>query len=43
MEDGARVLGNVEITPKAVTLAVNSEPRAERGRALLEAALSGLV
>ena len=43
MEDGARVLGNVEITPKAVTLAVNSERRAEHGRALLEPALSGLV
>jgi hypothetical protein len=43
MEDGARVLGNVEITPKAVTLSVNSERRAERGRALLEPALRGLV
>jgi hypothetical protein len=43
MDDGARVLGNVEITPKAVTLSVNSERRAERGRALLEPALSGLV
>ena len=43
MEDGARVLGNVEITPKAVTLAVNSERRAEHGRALLEPALRGLV
>jgi len=43
MDDGARVLGNVEITPKAVTLSVNSERRAERGRAMLEPALSGLV
>jgi hypothetical protein len=43
MEDGARVLGNVEITSKAVTLLVNSETRAERGRALLEPALRRLV
>ena len=43
MDDGARVLGNIEITPKAVTLSVNSERRAERGRALLEPALRGLV
>ncbi len=35
MDDGARVLGTVEIVPKAVTLSVNSERRAERGRALL--------
>ena len=43
MEDGARVLGTVEITPKAVTLSVNSERRAERGRTLLERGLRGLV
>ncbi|MBV8578520.1 MAG: hypothetical protein JOZ58_26240 [Acetobacteraceae bacterium] len=43
MDDGAHVLGTVEITPKAVTLSVNSERRAERGRALVEPALSGLV
>jgi hypothetical protein len=43
MDDGARVLGNIEITPKAVTLSVNSERRAERGRTLLEPALRGLV
>ena len=35
MDDGARVLGTIEIVPKAVTLSVNSERRAERGRALL--------
>ena len=42
-DDGAIVLGNVELTPKAVTLSVNSEARAARGRALLELVLAGLV
>jgi hypothetical protein len=43
MNDGAIVLGNVELTAKAVTLSVNSEARAARGRALLEPVLAGLV
>jgi hypothetical protein len=40
---GATVLGNVEITTRAVTLSVNSQGRATRGQAMLEAALGGLV
>ncbi|MCZ8043681.1 MAG: hypothetical protein O9330_14485 [Beijerinckiaceae bacterium] len=36
MDSGATVLGNVEITGKAVTLAVNSQGRAARGQAMLE-------
>ena len=43
MDDGAIVLGNVELTANAVTLSVNSEARAARGRALLESVLAGLV
>lgn len=43
MDDGAVVLGNVEINDKAVTLSVNSEARSERGRAMLEPVLAGLV
>ena len=43
MDDGAIVLGTVELTAKAVTLSVNSEARAARGRALLEPVLAGLV
>ena len=43
MDDGAIVLGNVELTAKAVTLSVNSEARAARGRALLEPVLARLV
>lgn len=43
MDDGAIVLGNVEIGDKAVTLSVNSQARSERGRAMLEPALAGLV
>lgn len=43
MDDGAIVLGNVEISDKAVTLSVNSQARSERGRAMLEPALAGLV
>lgn len=43
MEDGATVLGDVEIADRKVSLSVNSESRAERGRALLEPALQGLV
>lgn len=43
MDDGAIVLGNVEITAKTVTLSVNSQGRAARGQAMLEPALTGLV
>jgi hypothetical protein len=43
MDDSAIVLGNVELTAKAVTLSVNSEARVARGRALLESVLAGLV
>ena len=43
MEGGAVVLGTVEISGRKVILSVNSEARAERGRALLEPALQGLV
>jgi hypothetical protein len=43
MDSGATVLGNVEITGKAVTLSVNSQGRATRGQAMLEEALEGLV
>ncbi|HBK93306.1 MAG TPA: hypothetical protein DDZ68_16725 [Parvularcula sp.] len=43
MDDGAIVLGNVEISAKAVTLSVNSARRADRGRAMLEPVLAGLV
>jgi hypothetical protein len=43
MDDGAIVLGAVELMANAVTLSVNSEARAARGRALLEPVLTGLV
>lgn len=43
MDSGATVLGNVEITGKAVTLSVNSQGCATLGQAMLEAALGGLV
>jgi hypothetical protein len=43
MDDGAIVLGNIELTAKEVTLSVNSEARAKRGQALLEPVLAGLV
>jgi hypothetical protein len=39
----AIVLGAVELTANAVTLSVNSEARAARGRTLLEPVLTGLV
>jgi hypothetical protein len=42
-DDGAIVLGAVELTANAVTLSVNSEARAARGRTLLEPVLTGLV
>src|SRR5271166_4573392 len=40
---GAIVLGSVELTANTVTLSVNSEARAARGRTLLESVLPGLV
>jgi hypothetical protein len=43
MDDGAIVLGAVELTANAVTLSVNSEARAARGRTPLEPVLKGLV
>mgnify|MGYP001232416955 CR=1 FL=1 len=43
MDDGATVLGNVELRGRVLTLSVNSEPRSVRGRALLEPVLAGLV
>jgi hypothetical protein len=43
MEDGATVLGNIEIKPGFVVLIVNSATRAERGTALLRRALGDLV
>ena len=43
MEHGAIVLGTLELKDRTLTLHVNSEPRAERGRAMLEHLLEGLV
>jgi hypothetical protein len=43
MEDGAVVLGNVELKGRALLLSVNSASRATRGTALLQAALGDLV
>jgi hypothetical protein len=43
MEDGSIVLGNVEIKGRRISLMVNSQARASRGRAMLDAALAGLV
>jgi hypothetical protein len=43
MEHGATVLGTLELKGRTLTLQVNSEPRAERGRAMLEPLLEGLV
>jgi hypothetical protein len=43
MEHGAIVLGTLELKDRTLTLHVNSEPRAERGRAMLEPLLEGLV
>ncbi|MGH8291522.1 MAG: hypothetical protein ACREV7_21470 [Steroidobacteraceae bacterium] len=43
LDDGSLVLGTVEIKDKTLTLSVNSEPRAEQGRALLDPLLKGLV
>jgi hypothetical protein len=43
LEDGAVVLGNVELKGRALLLSVNSASRASRGTALLQAALGDLV
>jgi hypothetical protein len=43
LDDGAMVLGTVELVGRKVILSVNSEARAERGRTLLEPALHELV
>ena len=43
MEDGRIVLGTIELRDCLVLLSVNSDARAERGRALLTTALAGLV
>ena len=43
MDDGAIVLGAIELTANAVKLSVNSEARAARGRTLLDPVLTGLV
>lgn len=43
MEDGSVVLGNIELKERTLLLSVNSAARAERGRAMLEGALGGLL
>ena len=43
MDDGGIVLGNIELKGKTLTLAVNSEAREARGRALIEPLLTGMV
>jgi hypothetical protein len=43
MDDGALVLGNVELKDQALILSVNSQARADRGRALLSEVLDGFV
>lgn len=43
MDDGALVLGTVEIQGRRLAMAANSRARVERGRALLAPALAGLV
>jgi hypothetical protein len=43
MENGARVLGNVELKGRALHLSTNSTARAERGTALMQEALGDLV
>ena len=43
MDDSAIVLGTIELGTKTVTLSVNSEARATRGRAMLEPVLAGLA
>lgn len=43
LDDGAAVLGNIELAGGAVSLTANSRARAERGQALLTPLLGGLV
>jgi hypothetical protein len=43
LDDGSLVLGEVELKGKTLILSVNSQGRANRGRALLSEVLSGLV
>jgi hypothetical protein len=43
LEDGSVVLGNIELKERTLVLSVTSAARAQRGRAMLEGALSGLV
>jgi len=43
LDDGAVVLGNIELSDNAVSLSANSKSRAERGQALLTALLGKLV
>lgn len=43
MDDGTVVLGNVELTARAVSLTANSAARAGRGREMFATALGGLV
>jgi hypothetical protein len=43
LDDGATVLGNVELAGDAASLTANSRARAERGQALLTPLLGGLV
>jgi hypothetical protein len=43
LHDGSLVLGTVELNDKALILSVNSQARAERGRALLSEVLHGLL
>ena len=43
MDDGAIVLGTIELGTKTVTLSINSAARAARGRAMLEPVLAGLA
>jgi hypothetical protein len=43
MEDGAVVLGNLELKARRLSLTANSEARAERGQAMLAGVLGALV
>ncbi|MCV6547845.1 MAG: hypothetical protein OIF56_11280 [Cohaesibacter sp.] len=43
MDDGSRVLGNIELKGKALILSVNSAGRAKRGQELIERALGNMV
>jgi hypothetical protein len=43
LDDGSVVLGNIELQDRVVVLSASSAARAERGRAMLSDALTGLV